>query len=215
MNISMVRLGNNKALVRIDQASRVVDISDLPQGRQVANIDDLLLAKFNAVGSKPPVDSTPSHVKSRREKMVAIGEQSVGSRQRVFPKLPHVPASRKNQAYDGLLAALMRGKIQLEDSIPVRHLKTGEYEDMKVSELLDEVAEMFLLQVRLRRLDRHYRDQVNAIFKDSTKNEEEKAVAIQGLELPEFLDVDEGSTSQKLVSRRINGKGGPPGGNAG
>jgi hypothetical protein len=208
-NVTMVRLGNNKALVRVDQASRVVDVSDLPQGRQVANLDDVLLAKFNDAGpNKPPPDPTPPHVKSRREKMIEIGQQSVASRKRPFSKFPHLTAGDKNQAYDGLLAALMRGKIQLTDTIPVRHLKSGEFEDMKVADLLDEVADMFLLRIQLRHRDRHYRDQVNVIFKDTAKTEEEKSAAIDALELPEFLDVDEASTAEQLVSRRANGKAG-------
>jgi hypothetical protein len=206
---------NGKAVVQVDQASRVVDISGLPE----SPTDEMLVERFNGaaprgltIGTIASLTETPPHVKSRREKMIAIGQQSVASRDRVFPKFPHVPASRKNQAYDGILAALMRGKITLEDLIPVRNLKTGEYEDMHIWELLDEVAEMFLLQVRLRLQDRQHREQVNQIFKDATKTDEEKAAAIDALELPEFLDVDEGSTSQKLVSRRINGN---PGGKAG
>ena len=47
-------------------------------------------------------------------------------------------------------------------------------------------------------------DQVNAIFRDEKKTDEEKLVAIGAVVVPDFLDVDKASTDRELVVRRAN-----------
>jgi len=191
--------GGNFIELEPDKARHVQELAKRGEKATLVNGEVVIEAKAQQL-ARPAVSAS----KSRREKMIAIGEQSVASRNRVFPELPHIPASRKNQAYDGLLALFIRNRIKENDKILVRHLKTGEYEQMTVGQLLDEVGDMFLLQLELRKHDQSYRNQVNKIFNDQSLSEEEKAAQIDALEVPEFLDVDEKSKAK--IVRKTNGR---------
>jgi hypothetical protein len=196
-------INKTKAVVRIGAVSRIIDVTGLD-----LNDEATVKARFEAVALKAQAQAqgdTAPHVQSRRKKMVDIGAQSVASRNRVFPNFPHVQASRKNQAYDGLIALLLLGRITQNHKIMVRHLKTGEYDEMTVGQLLNEVGDMYLLQLEMRRHDQQFRNEVNRIFKDPTKSDQEKAEAIERLEVPEFLDVDHEQSKERVVRRSQNG----------
>ena len=200
--MTVTKLNDVRALITLDGITRLVDVSDI-------SVDDeeKIRERFARALERPEpmtLAAVSPAVKARREKMIRIGEESVNSRNRVFPNMPHVQASRKNQAYDGLIALLLRGRIRQTDEIIVRHLKTGEYDKMTVGDLLDEIGDMYLLQLELRKHDQNYRDKVNAIFSDSNLPNDEKARQIEALEVPEFLDVDE--QSKQAVMRRSNGR---------
>src|SRR4030095_6637897 len=201
------KINSHQALITVNGMTRLVDVSDPEANEGEVELDEKLKDKFDhSIGRQEEVVGSAraaSAVDARRQKMITIGEQSVASRNRVFPNFPHVQARRKNQAYDGLLALLMRGRIKQDDKILVRHLKTGEYDEMTVGQLLDEVGDMYLLQLELRKHDQAFRDKVNQIFKDPSKSDQDKAEAIEQLEVPEFLDVDEQSKEQ-VVRRSQN-----------
>ena len=200
--MTVTKINDRRALVTIDGVTRLLDMSAIPEGDE-----EKVREKFLRALQKPEPMTFAAVSKStqaRREKMIKIGQESVNSRNRVFPNLPHVPASRKNQAYDGLLALLIRGRITESNRIIARNLKTGEYDEMTVGQLLDELGDMYLLQLQLRQHDRSYRERVNAIFRDETIPEEEKARLIDAVHVPEFLDVDEQSKTE--VVRRKNGR---------
>jgi hypothetical protein len=186
--------GGSSIQLEPEEAERVQEVAKRGEKALFINGQVAIQAKAEQRAAKA------SAAEKRREKMRAIGEQSVASRNRVFPELPHVPASRKNQAYDGLIALLIRNRINENDKILVRHLKTGEYDEMTVGQILDEVGDMYLLQLELRRHDQGYRNQVNKIFNEPALSEEEKAAQIDALEVPEFLDVDEKS-KDKIVRK--------------
>jgi len=192
--------GGSSVQLEPEEAERVQEVAKRGEKASFINGQVAIQARAEQRAAKP----VASAAEKRREKMRAIGEQSVASRNRVFPELPHIPASRKNQAYDGLLALLIRNRITQNDKILVRHLKTGEYEEMTVGQLLDEVGDMFLLQLELRKHDQGYRNQVNKIFNDPALSEEEKAAQIDALDVPEFLDVDE--KSKDKIVRKTDGR---------
>jgi hypothetical protein len=190
--------GGSSIQLEPEEAERVQEVAKRGEKASFRNGQVVIEAK-----AQQRAQPRPSAVQARREKMIAIGQASVASRNRVFTELPHIPASRKNQSYDGLLALLYRKRIKETDKVLVRHLKTGEYEQMTVGKLLDEVGDMFLLQLELRKHDQGYRNQVNKIFNDAALSEEEKAAQIDAMEVPEFLDVDEKS-KDKVLMRKPN-----------
>jgi hypothetical protein len=192
--------GGSSVQLEPEEAQRVQEVAKRGEKASFRNGQVVIEAKV-----QQRAQPRPSAAEKRREKMIAIGQESVASRNRVFTELPHIPASRKNQAYDGLLALLYRKRIKETDKILVRHLKTGEYEQMTVGKLLDEVGDMFLLQLELRKHDQGYRTRVNNIFNDPNLTEEQKVELIEALELPEFLGVDEKS-KDKVLMRKGNGR---------
>jgi hypothetical protein len=191
--------GGSSVQLEPEEAQRVQEVAKRGEKASFRNGEVVIEARAQQ-RAKPRA----SAAQTRREKMIAIGQASVASRNRVFPELPHIPASRKNQAYDGLLALLFRKRIKETYEILVRHLKTGEYEQMTVGKLLDEVGDMFLLQLELRKHDQGYRNHVNRIFNDQSLSEEEKAAQIDALDVPEFLDVDE--KSKDKIVRKTDGR---------
>jgi hypothetical protein len=192
--------GGSSVQLEPEEAQRVQEMAKRGEKASFINGQVAIQARAEQRAAKP----VASAAEKRREKMIAIGQASVASRNRVFPELPHVPASRRNQSYDGLLALLIRNRIKETDKILVRHLKTGEYEQMTVGKLLDEVGDMFLLQLELRKHDQGYRNRVNKIFNDTALSEAEKAAQIDALEVPEFLDVDE--KSKDKIVRKTDGR---------
>jgi hypothetical protein len=193
--------GGSSVQLEPEEAQRVQEVAKRGEKATLINGEVVIAAKAQQ-RAMPPARSA---IQARREKMIAIGQESVASRNRVFPELPHIPASRKNQAYDGLLALLIRKRITENDKVLVRHLKTGEYDEMTVGQLLDEVGDMYLLQLELRKHDQWYRNRVNAMFNDPNLTEQQKAEMIDALEIPEHLDVDEKSKA-KVLMRKANGR---------
>jgi hypothetical protein len=192
--------GGSSVQLEPEEAERVQEVAKRGEKASFRNGQVVIEARAEQRAAKPVVTAA----QNRREKMISIGQASVASRNRVFTELPHVPASRKNQSYDGLLALLYRKRIKETDKVLVRHLKTGEYEQMTVGKLLDEVGDMFLLQLELRKHDQGYRNQINKIFNDTALSEEEKAAQIDAMEVPEFLDVDE--KSKDKIVRKSDGR---------
>lgn len=187
-----------------------------PEGGKCIDVDADTYDRISAViadGRFPKVvdgkvDVAPPEVKAapppvdlkqlRRDKMWEIGNSSVAGRKRVFKGFPHVNIHDEYRHAD-LLVMYIRGKIKDEDYYLTRHLKTGEYESVRVGELLDEIEKAFRFKQELRKHDQTYRDKINAIYNDPKKTDEQKAAELEAVPVPAGLGVSTNSTHEKLT----------------
>lgn len=126
--------------------------------------------------------------KLRRQKMWQISKASHESRDRVFDDFPHVPMRDQHKHIDVMLR-FMRGKLKETDLVLVRNLKSGNYENVSVGALLDEIDKSFALRQELRKFDQSHRDQVNNIRFDAELSDDAKIDALEKFVIPEFLGV--------------------------
>jgi hypothetical protein len=197
-----VAVDKNKMVVAVASQNHIA----APEGGEIREVSEQEAADYLAALSKPrpavkdgPPPVTAASLKQlRKDKMWQIANSSVNSRGRVFNAFPHTHLMDQHRHID-LLVMFMRGKLKAEDTVLTRHLKTGEYENVSVETLLEEIEKTFWLRQDLRKHDQKYRDQVNAVYHDKLKSDEQKFAEITAIRVPEFLGVDEKRSAVSLV----------------
>jgi hypothetical protein len=98
-------------------------------------------------------------------------------------------------------------ELKANDEIWARNWSTGHQEKVKVKTIIDSLRNGFHLRQALREHEQERREEVEALFNEAGKSDDERQQAIEAMTVPKHLDLDEADTLTNVTGKlKRNGK---------